>query len=198
MNRSITINTHSLHISRKAINKYGTTEGCPACNVISKREHIPRRIGYNHSAACRERINAEMQQDPEYRKLMHKHEAHHGAGDVEIFTEAQINERRHNLQKAIHTIEDNIKSIVQNMEQKLAQTMCKHLLAKMEVVDVHIPSRVTEMARRIGLRAGWALGITIQDYDGREWDFNKLEMRNRTIRKVLQDKPLLSIVDQLW
>ena len=27
--------THNLHISRKAIGKYGTTEGCQACTAIS-------------------------------------------------------------------------------------------------------------------------------------------------------------------
>ena len=122
--------THSLHISRKAINKYGTTEGCPACNAINKRGHIPGRIGYNHSTTCRERIKGEMQQDHEYRRFMHKHEVHHEAGELEILTGAQINEKRHNLQ--------NIRSTRQNMEQRLTQTMYKHLLAKMEVAEVQV------------------------------------------------------------
>ena len=61
-------NAHCLHISRKAINRYGYTGSCPACYAISKRGHMPGRIGYNHSAACRERIMVEMQKDPEYRK----------------------------------------------------------------------------------------------------------------------------------
>ena len=45
----------------------------------------------------------------------------------------------------------------------------------------------------MGLRAGWALDITTRDKDGREWDFNQLEMRNRAVRRDLQDKPLLFI-----
>ena len=134
-----------------------------------------------------------MQQDLEYRRFMHKHEVHHEAGELEIFTEAQINEKRHNLQRAINTIDENIRGARQNMEQRLTQTMCKHLLAMMEVAEVYSPPRVTEMARRMGLRVGWALDITTQGYDGRDLDFNQLEMLNRAIRKVLQDKPLLII-----
>ena len=72
--------THSLHISRKAINMYGTTEGCPACSTINKRGHTTGRIGYNHSTVCRQRIGAEMQIEFEYRRLMHKHEVHQEAG----------------------------------------------------------------------------------------------------------------------
>ena len=60
------------------------------------------------------------------------------------------------------------------------------MLAKMEVAEVYSPSRVTDMARRMGLRAGWALDNITQDDDGREWDFYQLEMRNRAIRTVLR------------
>ena len=142
--------THSLHISRKAINRYGTTEGCPACNATNKRGHTTGRIGYNHSTVCRERIKAEMQNDPEYRRLMHKHEVHQEAGDVEILTEAQINERRHNVLEAINTIERGAQGETKNIEQQLTQTMFKHLLAEMEMAEIYSPPRVTDMARKWG------------------------------------------------
>ena len=185
--------THSLHISRTAINKYGTTEGCPARMAISKRGHIPGRIGYNHSTACRERVKAAMQDDLEYRRLLHKHEVHQEAGNVEMPTEAQINEKRHNVQKAANAIERDLKGIARNVEKRFTQIVFNHLFAKMEVAEIDSPSRVINMARRVGLRAGWALDITTQDDDGRGWDFNQPEMRNRAIRKVLQDKQLLPI-----
>ena len=185
--------THNLHVSQKAISKYGTTEGCPACNVINKRGHFQGRVGYNHSMACRTRIKAEMQQDPEYRRLMYKHEVQQEAGNIEILTEAQVMEKRHNVMKAIATIEKNIRETTLNMERQLTQTMFKHLIAKMEVAEVYSPSSVTDMARQMGLRAGWALDISTHDVDGREWDFNQLEMRNRAIRKILQDKPILLV-----
>ena len=69
----------------------------------------------------------------------------------------------------------------------------KHLLAKIEVAEAYNPPRVTDMARRMGLRAGWAFDITVADHDGRLWEFNQLEMRNRAIRKLLSDKPTMFI-----
>ena len=185
--------THNLHISQKAISKYGTTEGCPACDVISKRGHLQGRIGCNHSAACRTRIKAEMLKDPEYRRLMHKHDINQQAGDIEMLTEAQINEKRHNVMRVIATLEENIKRIEENLKEQLTQTVFNHIFAKMEVAEVYSPPRVTNMARQMGLRAGWALDLTTQDEDGREWDFNQFEMRNRAVRKVLRDQPLLFI-----
>ena len=62
-----------LHISRKAVNKYGKTDGCPACEAIKRRGDAPGRLGYNHSQACRERIMAKMNMDPEYQELMQRH-----------------------------------------------------------------------------------------------------------------------------
>ena len=49
------------------------------------------------------------------------------------------------------------------------------------------------MAREMGLRAGWSFDLTTTDDDGRAWDFNSVEMRNRAIHKVLKDRPLLLI-----
>ena len=184
---------HSLHVSRKAISKYGTTEGCPASNAINRRGHVAGRIGYNHSSACRERDKADMQNDQEYKRLMYKHEVHQEAGNLEMLTEAQVRERHHNVLRAIAAIEKKIHETIYNMEQQFIQTLFKDLIAKMEVAEVYSPSRVIDMARQMGLRAGWALDSATQDVDGREWDFNQLAMRNRAVRKVFEDKPLLLV-----
>ena len=191
--REYAVKAHNLHISRKAISKYGTTEGCPACRIIERRGHLTGRIGYNHSIACREPVQAAMQTDQEYRRLMHKHEPHHEAGDIELITEAQVKERRLNVEKAIKAIERRTRSDRNNMGRQLTDTMFQNLLAKIEVAEVYGPPRVTEMARKLGMRAGWALDVTTTDDDGRAWDFNQLEMRNRAIRRLLQDEPLFLI-----
>ena len=34
-----------LHVSRKAIEKNGPTEGCPACSIIKRRGHLRGRVG---------------------------------------------------------------------------------------------------------------------------------------------------------
>ena len=77
--------THNLHVSRKAINKYGNTEGCPACNVINRRGHLGGRAGYNHNEICRQRVLQAMREDPEYRRLVYKHEPHQQAGEIGIY-----------------------------------------------------------------------------------------------------------------
>ena len=64
---------------------------------------------------------------------------------------------------------------------------------KMEVAEVYSPPRVTRMAEQMGLRAGWALDLTTHDDDGRAWNFDQLEMRNRAVRRLLRDEPTLLI-----
>ena len=49
------------------------------------------------------------------------------------------------------------------------------------------------MTRDMGLRSGWSLDLTTQDVDGKYWGFTKLEMRNRAVRKLMSDKPILLI-----
>ena len=185
--------THSLHVSRKAINKYGTTDGCPACRIIERRGHMTGRVGYNQSSACRERIKAEMQTDPVYRRLMHKHEPHHEAGHMETLTQAQVNERRHNVEKAVKAVERKTRNNPGGLGQQLTTTMFQNLLAKIEVAEVYSPPRVTDMARKMGLRGSWALDVTVEDHNERSWDLNQLEMRTRAIRRLLQDEPTFLI-----
>ena len=66
-------NIDKLHISRKAIAKYGVTTGCPGCNEIMRRGNRPGKIMYNHSDECRHRIVEHMKGYPEYRRLLDKH-----------------------------------------------------------------------------------------------------------------------------
>ena len=184
---------HSLHVSRKAISKYGTTDGCPACKMIDKRGHLIGKLGYNHNNTCRARIFEKMREDPEYRRLIHKHEPHQQAGEIEILTEAQVMEKKHSVLKAIKFIEQQEKRKDSNLESQLTQTPIKNMLAKMEVAEVYSPPRVTRMAESMGLRAGWALDLTTNDDDDRPWNFDQLEMRNRAVHKLLRDEPTLLI-----
>ena len=184
---------HSLHVSRKAVSKYGTAEGCPACNVIDKRGHLQGKLGYNHNTTCRARILEAMREDPEYRKPLYKHQPHQEAGDIEILTDEQVMEKRNNVTKAIQHIERGYTCNRANLEQQLTSTMIKNLLAKIDVAEVHSPPRATTMAERMGLRAGWALDFTTCDEDGRPWNFDQLEMRNRAVHKLLKDEPTLLI-----
>ena len=69
-----------------------------------------------------------------------------------------------------------------------------HLMLKdMDVAEVYSPPRVVEVTKAMGLRGCWSLGFIIRDENGRAWGFNKAEMGNNAVRKVIGDKPGLSI-----
>ena len=187
------ISHDKLHVSRKAIQKYWPTDGCPACGVLVKKGHMMGRIGHHHSDACRSRIMDCMKKDPEYRGLTQKHDQHQSEGDIEVLSIEQLEEMRGRVRKAIHCIQQNIANEQHNLSAQLDNTMLKTLIGKMEMAEVYSPPRVTEMARKMGLKAGWRLDITTYDSDGEPWDFNKIEMRNRASRKILTDEPMVLI-----
>eukprot|EP00973_Karenia_brevis_P057945 8066748-Karenia_brevis.AAC.1 len=62
-----------------------------------------------------------------------------------------------------------------------------------DVCEIYSPPRVTQHTGEFGLTAGWSLDLTTYDTDGRAWDFNQADMRERAIRKVEEDKPLVVI-----
>ena len=64
---------------------------------------------------------------------------------------------------------------------------------QMQVSEVYSPLRVVKMANRMGLRGGWSLDLTTHDEHGRPWDFNDRTMRNKAIRKLVDDQPLVLI-----
>ena len=80
-----------------------------------------------------------------------------------------------------------------NLGCKLNNVIMTRLKETMDVAELYSPLRVVEMAKSMGLRAGWSLDLTTIDEAGRPWDFNHVEMRSKAIRKVLTDKPRLLI-----
>ena len=63
----------------------------------------------------------------------------------------------------------------------------------MDVAEIYSPPRVAKMATQLGMRAGWSLDLATHDRDGQAWEFRKKEMRNRAMRKINKDKPLLIV-----
>lgn len=45
----------------------------------------------------------------------------------------------------------------------------------------------------MGLKVGWSFDWTTEGVDGRVWDFKELEMRNKAIRRVIEDQPTFLI-----
>ena len=71
--------------------------------------------------------------------------------------------------------------------------MTELLITNIQVAEVHSPQRVVAMARTMGLKFGWSFYLTTNDVDGKYWNFNELEMRNRAIRRVIEDQPMFRI-----
>ena len=113
---------------------------------------------------------------------------------MEIYTIENVQEKKHQVQKAIAEIERKERARHQNAKQnQLNRTMRSILMEQMDVAEVYSPPRIAEMARQMGLRGGWSLDLTTCDKDGRPWDFNCKTMRNCAVRLLLEDKPRLLI-----
>ena len=64
------------------------------------------------------------------------------------------------------------------------------------VSEVYSPPRVTAATKllpELKLIPGFALDLTTADVDGRSWDFDDKEMRDRALAKVRSEKPMLLI-----
>ena len=188
------------------MSKYRAIDGCLACEFIKRRGHQPGRLGHNHSQTCRDRIITAMRGDQQYRQLMQRHKQlateagvsrvevdNRAIIDVDVIIEDQVNEKKHLTHGAMKHIKQQQMMRSNNLGSRLNETMLSLLIAHMDVVEVYSPRRVAEIAQRMGLREGWGLDLTTHDEDGRAWDFNHLEMRNRAMRKVLRDRPRLFI-----
>ena len=56
-----------MYITRAAIQKYGETKGCPACNAIRAERSL---VGISHNEECRNRIRKEMEKDEEGKRRL--------------------------------------------------------------------------------------------------------------------------------
>ena len=110
---------------------------------------------YSHSNTCRKRIVEQKQDDPEYRWLMKTHDLHQEFGDVEMLTKEQLNEKRHNVNRVINVIKQDLRRKGLGNCERLIQTMFKIVIVKIEVAEVYNPPRVIAMAKRIGMKASW-------------------------------------------
>ena len=106
-----------------------------------------------------------------------------------------------NVRRAIKQLKETIWKEEENLARQSANNlgtpinylMVKMLMNQMQVAEVYSPPRVVETANKMGMRGGWSLDLITCDTDGLPWDFNSAKMRNRAIRKLLNDKPIVLI-----
>ena len=101
---------------------------------------------------------------------------------------------------------NDVKAIIKTLEEKhdfglpknRRQRRSMNCQGKHHVSEIYSPPRITKMARKMGLAAGWALDLTEVDPDDNEpWDFSKKEKRDKAMCKLKQDEPLMLIVSPM-
>ena len=60
--------------------------------------------------------------------------------------------------------------------------------AKVDVHEAYSPPRVDEVAANMRMVPGLSMNLATSDTDGRPWDFNDVEMRNRVWRNITTEK----------
>ena len=147
-----------MHVSRKAIAKYGLTPGCPGCREIIRRGHKPGRLGFNHNEICKMRIFQEMTKDPQYKTLVDKHGDMKQSGELDVVTEEMQRQQVKWLKQAITKIEQSINVMENNLGGLLNNVTMKEVMKELDVAEVYSPPRVVEMARKLGFKAGLEFG----------------------------------------
>ena len=115
----------------------------------------------------------------------------------------------HEINHEISNLErEQIKQILMDVEKEVEDEMendarlprSDQLGAKRSsptVAEMYSPPRVTSHAAEFGLKSSWALDLQTHDDDGREWDFNEQDMRERAMAKIDEDKPMLVILSPM-
>ena len=102
-------------------------------------------------------------------------------------------------------IEPNTKA--KDYEYKITDQVCMNILTtfyfresgpekKPDIVEIYSPPRITEEAKKAGLKDGFALDLTLHRSDGRAWDFSIKKMRDEATRMVVERKPFMLISSQ--
>ena len=130
-----------------------------------------------------------MVKDPQYKSLVDKHEKMKANVNVDLTTHDQRHCESKWAKHAMQEILRRTRTQNDNLGGLLNSVMMAELKKTMDVTEVYNPPRVVDMDRKLGLRAGWSLDLTTIDEERRPWDFNKVHMRNKAVRKLLNDKP---------
>ena len=101
---------------------------------------------------------------------------------------------------------NDVKEIMKMLEKSEAfelpknrrQRRTMNCQGKHDISEVYSPPRITKMARKMGLRAGWALDLTqVDSEDGQPWDFSVKAKRVKALHKLKQDEPMMLIVSPM-
>ena len=78
----------------------------------------------------------------------------------------------------------------------IAKSKGSHLggTGRVEVAEVYIPPRMTEMVRQLGMEGNVAMELITTDENGEPWDLRKQKMQEKAIRFLNETKPAVLIL----
>ena len=79
-----------------------------------------------------------------------------GDQSVELVTEMQRDDLLGHVRKLLHYVNNGKGRKTSELEHELHKAMVEPFMANILVVDVYSPPRVANMARSMGMRAGWS------------------------------------------
>ena len=63
-----------------------------------------------------------------------------------------------------------------------------------EVAEVYSLPRMTQMAKQVRMKAGFALDLTTTDDNGVVWDLSKANMREKALKLQMETEPIMLIL----
>ena len=165
-----------IRVTIKDLERFGTMPGCPACEYVRMGQKIAR--GVPHSKECRQRIRDATEDDERLRERVAR---------------ADARQRKHEVLEA-HVGKSIVPKYLSKLDKEMRTQMLRLVAEGVDVAEIYSPPRVCERAKAHGLRSGTSFDITTRDKDGRPWDFSKIDMRERAVKRINKEKPLL-IVD---
>ena len=100
-------------------------------------------------------------------------------------------------EREIKSLDREILSLVKNLGGNANNYRRERGRAMRAVIsEIYSPPRVSAVAKMcpsFGILPGFALDLTTNDTDGRHWDFDEEEMRDRAWAKIKSEQPLLLI-----
>ena len=117
----------------------------------------------------------------------------HGEGDLRELMKVLGRDEREEVKSADADILNVVRALGGN-DRKFRRERSKAIRAV--VSEIYSPPRVTASAKllpELRVIPGFALDLTTADVDGRLWDFDEKEMRDRAMERVKSDRPQLLI-----
>lgn len=154
--------TIEFHIKMPMAQKYGYTEGCPACQKLKGKTQDGRaptgRLGVNHSVACKTRIMHRMAEDRIDRHIV---EAYHqrnqrgesnksaAASQVQVVQRSKNQDKNTTIPRAQDNGDDKRDNDNNNTEcTRLEMMLSKLVETEMDIAETYSPERVTTVAKR--------------------------------------------------